>query len=289
MYDTVKKLYVALISGFNLLGGTFMPVERDLPSYFQSYSDELDVIQNRVRNIIGGTHWASDGTHKEIILQDVIKRFIPEQFAVSSGFIVNDQGTESSKQIDILIYDKHSPVFFRSSNFIIIPRRYVKSVIEVKTSISSAAKLRSALENLYSAQRIIDAYSDDVYFGIFSFGYKKFNEKGAKVVSNEIWQIVSDFYKSRAYEEQIEPELIAKKYMITTVCINKMLYGLNWNQSYEINPSFKFYDTRNQSFNYFVSNLLNTIDENTINSSKKLWYPVSKTASEVLSETITEE
>jgi len=263
-----------------------MPIERDLPKYFQSYSNELDAVKNRVRNIIGHKHWVSDGTHKEVILQDVLRRFIPDNFEVSSGFIINDDGSDSSKQIDILIYDRSSPIFFKSTNFVIIPRQYVKALIEVKTGISSEMKMKNALENLYTAQKIINSYSDNVYVGLFSYGYEGFTNTGINRVSDIIWDRISSFYKEKSQIDQISLVDMTRKFMLTTVCINKLLYALNWNQNNVTDSKFRFYDTKNQSFNYFISNLLSTLDANAVNSTKALWYPVSKTSSQVLERTL---
>ena len=48
------------------------------PSAFQkSITKELKALQNRVRYLIGDSHWGEEGRYKEAILRNVIKRFLP--------------------------------------------------------------------------------------------------------------------------------------------------------------------------------------------------------------------
>ncbi|WP_164731079.1 hypothetical protein [Anoxybacter fermentans] len=48
------------------------------PKEFQeSITKELDTIRNRVRNLIGTSHWGEEGQYKEAILKNVIRRFLP--------------------------------------------------------------------------------------------------------------------------------------------------------------------------------------------------------------------
>jgi len=262
-----------------------LPVERSLPKYYQSFSKELEVTKDRVRNIIGSAHWISDGTHKEAILQDVLKRFIPQKYAISSGFILSNDGETCSKQLDIIIYDQASPVLFNSSNFVIIPAQYVRAVIEVKTSLSTVSKLIDALENLYTIQSIMDKSSDNVYFGIFSFGYQHFSNIGPEAVAQKLFTSIKEFYRNKRLQDTRLTDLhFLQRRTLTSLCMNGQLYGLHWNDSTQREPEFGLYDTEEQSFNFFVSNLLSTLDNNAINLSKPLWFPQSKESKLLLKE-----
>lgn len=46
----------------------------NIQDFQQSITQELDVIKNRVRSLIGDAHWGEEGRYKEIILQKIIKR-----------------------------------------------------------------------------------------------------------------------------------------------------------------------------------------------------------------------
>jgi hypothetical protein len=264
-----------------------MPVERSLPNYYQSFSKELEVTKDRVRNIIGNAHWISDGTHKEAILQDVLKKFIPQKYAISSGFILSNNGETCSKQLDVIIYDQASPLLFNCSNFVIIPDQYVRAVIEVKTSLSMGSKLTDALENLYTVQSIMDRTSDNVYFGIFSFGYQNYLNIGPAKVAEQLFTRISEFYRNKRLQDTHLTNLqYLQRRILTSLCMNGQLYGLHWNDSTHREPEFGFYDTGDQSFNFFVSNLLSTLDSNAINQSKPLWFPQSKQSRVLLRERV---
>ncbi|MFC5702349.1 DUF6602 domain-containing protein [Cohnella faecalis] len=264
-----------------------MPIERSLPHYYQSFSKELEVTKDRVRNIIGKAHWISDGTHKEAILQEVLRRFIPQKYVVSSGFILSNDGETCSKQLDIIIYDQASPLVFNSSNFVIIPSQYVRAVIEVKTSLSVGAKLTDALENLSTVQKIMDQTSDYVYFGIFSFGYQNFRSIGPVTVAQRLFTRISEFYRNKRLQDTHLTDLqYLQRRTLTSLCMNGQLYGLHWNGSTQIEPEFGLYDTGEQSFNFFVSNLLSTLDNSTISQSKPLWFPESKQSRVLLKKSI---
>ena len=60
----------------------------DIKEFHKSTSKELDVIKNRVRNLIGNANWIEEGRYKEAILKNVIKRFLPRKYAIGTGFIV---------------------------------------------------------------------------------------------------------------------------------------------------------------------------------------------------------
>ena len=40
----------------------------------------LNLIKNRVRNLIGNSNWAEEGRYKETILKNVIRRFLPAKY-----------------------------------------------------------------------------------------------------------------------------------------------------------------------------------------------------------------
>lgn len=250
-----------------------MPIEQNLPKYFKSFNDELNVVKDRVRSIIGNRHWASDGSHKEVILQDVIRRFLPSKFEITSGFIISDDGNTVSKQLDIIIYENCSPVFFKSANFVIIPKNYVKAVIEVKTNINNGDQFKNSLENLLEVQKILLKGSDEIYTGLFSYDYTSIEEKDGNIIAEEIFTKISGFYNEVV--QDVNNVEFLKKFALTSLCINGHIYGLHWNGPEQENPRFGIYETKENSFNFFISNLLNTLDNK---NSGRLWYPSSKQA-----------
>lgn len=108
-------------------------VEKDFCSYWQSIAAELEATKNRVRDLIGSAHWASDGSHKEILLRRILERHLPEDLSVCTGFVYKN--AEISNQIDVLVLDKSGYTLFKEGEFVIVTPHAVRAIIEVKTSL----------------------------------------------------------------------------------------------------------------------------------------------------------
>ena len=66
------------------------------PKEFQkSITEELDTIKNRVKNLIGDQHWEEEGRYKEAILRNVIKRFLPNNLSIGTGFVIKKDNFET--------------------------------------------------------------------------------------------------------------------------------------------------------------------------------------------------
>lgn len=101
--------------------------------YFQSLTQEIHALKNRVRHFIKDHHWLSDGLWKESVLRAVLRRHLPRSLGVGTGFIVKAE--DVSTQVDILIYDTTKPILFQDGDFIVVTPDLVRAIIEVKTQL----------------------------------------------------------------------------------------------------------------------------------------------------------
>jgi len=141
------------------------------PKEFQkSITKELDTIKNRVRNLIGSSHWGEEGRYKEAILRNVIKRFLPSNLSIGTGFVIkkNNGNTQISSQIDIIIYDSTIPVLFSEGDFVITTYKNVKGIIEVKTKIRNN-QLQEIIQKAETNGKLI---GKKIFNGIFSYEYE---------------------------------------------------------------------------------------------------------------------
>jgi len=141
------------------------------PKEFQkSITKELDTIKNRVRNLIGSSHWEEEGRYKEAILRNVIKRFLPSNLSIGTGFVIkkNNGNTQISSQIDIIIYDSTIPVLFSEGDFVITTYKNVKGIIEVKTKIRNN-QLQEIIQKAETNGKLI---GKKIFNGIFSYEYE---------------------------------------------------------------------------------------------------------------------
>lgn len=123
--------------------------------FFESLGKELDSQASRVRELIGDAHWGHDGRHKEILLQDLVRRYCPSSTLVSTGFIVSpNDGKVLSREQDVLVIDttREAPLFYQGDLAIVFPHTVI-AAISVKTSLS-VRSLNSVMDGLTSVRKV---------------------------------------------------------------------------------------------------------------------------------------
>jgi len=92
------------------------------------------------------------GIGREEILRKFLRAYIPSRFEVSTGFVFDSKGNVS-KQLDIVIANALvCPRFETAGGNRFYPCESVVAVGQVKSSLTSEAELRSALQNLESVK-----------------------------------------------------------------------------------------------------------------------------------------
>lgn len=221
------------------------------PEKFQeSITRELEIVKDRVRNLIGGRNWAEEGRYKEAVLRNVIKRFLPSNLSIGTGFIVkrDENSTRNqilvSKQIDIIVYDNRKPILFSEGDFIITTNDNVKAIIEVKTKIENS-NLRDILLNAINNSKLVD---NTIFSGIFAYEY----------VKREDW-----LDRLKGSLEQLREN---GKY-VNHICLGPHIFVKYWERNSEVwsdckSDFYGIYDfnsnrrNRKISFSYFISNLI---------------------------------
>lgn len=121
-------------------------VDRDFVKYWQSLGKDLKATKDRVRNLIGHSHWLTDGTYKEIILRNTIERHLPENLKICTGFVCSEECI--STQIDLLIIDKSAFTLFKEGDLAIVTQSAVRAIIEVKTTLDRPSDIEESLTKL---------------------------------------------------------------------------------------------------------------------------------------------
>jgi hypothetical protein len=115
--------------------------------YMTSLAAELAVQATRVRDLLGDTHWLTDGGHKEFLLIDLLKRHIPAGMIASRGFVISETDvSKRSHEQDVLIVDtmEEAPIFNQGGVIISFPRA-VRAALSVKTEMSNSEVKNSVL------------------------------------------------------------------------------------------------------------------------------------------------
>ena len=115
-----------------------MPIRTDFFGYHKSIAQELEATKDRVRQLIGSTHWETDGEHKEAIIRKVLRNHLPESVRIGKGFVCFESHT--STQIDVLITAVDKPTLFKDGELVLVTPDAVHAVIEVKTAMRSKSR-----------------------------------------------------------------------------------------------------------------------------------------------------
>lgn len=213
--------------------------------YQKSIALEFNATKNRIRYLIGSAHWGEDGRYKEIILMNFLKRFLPNNIKVGTGFIKD--GDNISTQIDIIIYDSSFPLYFIENDFIIVQPKSVLAIIEVKSNPDR----NTIAEAVFKASKAGEIIRENKIFnGLFIFGEANNNPS----VSSKLLKRPRDgeFKKSLL-------NALTKRNAINHIVSNDGAFIKKWNDE----EKFSCYAIKDLATSYFFSNLLDYINSST--------------------------
>ena len=99
------------------------------------------------------------GDARETLVRDILTSFLPSALVVGCGQIVDGRGNYS-RQIDVIIYDSHFPVFRTRGTQDVYPLEGVLGTIEVKSTLN-AATLREAASNSASVKMLCPSFEPE--------------------------------------------------------------------------------------------------------------------------------
>lgn len=235
-----------------------MVITQNIKAFHESINQELLVVKNRVENLIGDAHRGENGRYREVVLRNVISRFLPKKYSIGTGFVINGD-KKVTKQIDIIIYDDSSPVLFREGDFVIVLANTVWATISVKSKITSMREVKKCIRDCEeNASKIYrEARENDPFFKFFNgiFVYEC-----AVSFENLENSLKTHFFTSNL--------LMSRKVNNISLGKDKFLHLFSTQQS------LKCYELKDLSFAYFISNILSTIDSNPIQAEhSNLYFP----------------
>lgn len=105
------------------------------------YAKELDAQFHTLNNFVSQA--GEVGRAHEYYLRGVLSRFLPDSIRLGSGFIASPKWT--SKQQDILIYQRDLTTLFQVGDCVVIDYNALVGTIEVKTNLDSSNKCIESL------------------------------------------------------------------------------------------------------------------------------------------------
>lgn len=230
--------------------------------YQKSIALEFESYKNRVRYLIGSCHWGEEGRYKETILSNFLKRFLPSNIKIGTGFIKTKD--DVSTQIDIIIYDSSVPLYFKENDFVIIPPEGVMGIIEVKSN----PNLNEIAKAIFKANKIGELVETDLIFnGIFIFGEASENKYHSSKLLKRPTQ-------NSALRKSLLDSL-SHKNSVNHIASNEGIFIKKWIDLDEL----KCYRIEKLAASYFFSNLLNMLSEKKVTAITTMHshlYPISE-------------
>ena len=211
----------------------------DYKAYHESITVELLAGRNRVRHFIGGRHWGEDGRYKEVLLMNYLRKLLPSNVSVGTGFVKSR--SEVTKQIDLIIYDSSIPTLFAEGDFVIVLPESVYGIVEVKTNLS-VSRCRIAVKTTHHNGEII---GNSIFNGIFIYenivNFSRINSQQSTILET-LYN-----YHGRVNHISFGPNMLMK-------------FWEHENPDDRDNlPCYSFYELEKLSFGFFISNLMEYI------------------------------
>jgi hypothetical protein len=224
-------------------------------AYFDSISQELLGLQNRVRNFLSTPHWLTDGEWKESVLRSMLRRHLPQSVQVGRGAVIREEG--NSRQMDLLIHSADAPVLFRDGELVFVTPDSVVGVIEVKTSLDNTS-FNQAVSQLVDQAKVA-SYPTRYrkFFGIFAYE--------STVDSRHALETLRD--------AAVKPGGAT----IDLVCLGQDHF-IKWWQRDPLNPKrsaerWHSYRFTNKAPGYFIHNVVEAVSPHSVSENESVWFP----------------
>ena len=121
-----------------------------MQGYYYNLTEELFARREQLRTLTRQSK--IHGDFSEALMREFFVRFVDDKLAVRHGILYDGKG-KSSKECDIIIYEKDKKPLFEFGDLIIARPEDARFVIQIKSKITSST-LNSAIDNLESAKKL---------------------------------------------------------------------------------------------------------------------------------------
>ncbi len=143
----------------------------DLLKIFEAINSQMLTDFDKIHSQI--EHMGGRGGEREANLRMFLEAYLPRQYAIATGEIVDSKGN-ISRQCDLIIYDALTcPLLLAGQDYRVFPAESVYAVIEVK-SVLDTVQLNSSIENIRSVKDLERANGK---IGGIVFAYKSNQKK----------------------------------------------------------------------------------------------------------------
>lgn len=247
-----------------------MSNQLDVTKQFRSLTQEFLSLRDRVRFMIGGQHWLTDGEWKEAVLRSILRRHLPENIEPVRGFVLyplypvnKPPAVRATSQVDVLLYDNSKPTLFRDGDLVFVTPDAAPGLIEVKSRAPTRAKLKTHLNKLATKiEQVREHGNPNAVAGYFAFDSDIQNPHTLNSVLNEVARGRS----ARA---------------IDYVCLGTQVFALFWREGEfwpgETPNTWEAWHFRDEvAPAYFVNNVIYVSAPSSVTQNRLVWFPPYK-------------
>jgi hypothetical protein len=167
----------------------------------------------------GASHYGEDGRYVEALLREYLRKYLPRELDIFSGFILRpavktgsatrertEETDTHSTQIDIIVYDSHNyPIYERFNECVIVPPEGVIGVISVKKTLNDM-DIENECRNLRKISFLCKArsYSGSLRGPYLALVSMKSNIEKQKIDTHDwIMERIESVYKEE-YEDDLK-------------------------------------------------------------------------------------
>ena len=243
-------------------------MDRNLIDYYKSITQELAAAKNKVRLLIGSRHWASDGSHKEAVLRNTLKSYIPEMLRVGTGFVCYPRillyDDDTSRQLDILITDKRKPTLFRDGEVVFVAPDAVRAIVEVKTKVKKGELKKVLTKLVEERKRMSTARNPQCIIGLFVYEAIRASDE---FVLNTLHEVTEQNRHNAINIICDGPNRFIRFWEYGRASVGSPIDGPVWH-------SYKIVDL---AYAYFINNLVIETEDHTNNETEELFFPIENT------------
>jgi len=141
-----------------------------IPNYKLYIRQKIEILNKEVRLIkpLVTAHPPTIGAFYETILKKFFQDFVPNKYKIGTGFIMDIENNNMSRQVDILVFQGDDfPPIYQHENVVIVESSTVYAAIEVKADINLES-IQIAKENMESVKAITYPITNWYLIGINS-------------------------------------------------------------------------------------------------------------------------
>ena len=200
----------------------------DLTGFAALLGESLAAQVGLLEKLLHKAHFPSLGRYKERLLADTIRKYLPANVEVGTGFVLfphsdrdplvapelydplNSSAFSCSRQCDIIIFDSaRYPVVFRDGDFVVVRPEAVRAVVEVKGALSGVGLKESlkAFHDFATKWRLSQIFYQEHYqpttakpgMYLMAWDVQRDRSYRPRVTPKHLLKLIADYYSEHLH------------------------------------------------------------------------------------------